>query len=354
MSFLWPTMLWFLVALPLLVAGYLMLQWRRSRMASRYANLTMVREAMGPRIGSRRHLPPLLFLIALTLLVVAMARPVAVVLVPAQHETVVLAIDVSGSMRASDIQPSRIEAAQIAARAFIEAQPASTRIGIVTFAGSASVVQPPTHNRDDLMTAIDRFQLQRATAMGSGLVVSLATIFPDAGIDLAALEGRRPDDRARPGQPSQGPAGRGGAIARPAFEPVPPGTYGPAVIVLLSDGQANTGPDPIEAAKMVAERGVRIFTVGIGTTAGTVLQGEGWSMRVNLDETTLKTIANLTHGEYFHASTGPDLKKIYQSLNSRFMLETRQTEVTALFSAVAALFALLAAALSVLWFNRIL
>jgi Ca-activated chloride channel homolog len=354
MRFLWPTMLWLFAAVPLLLAGYLLVQRRRRRLAIRYASLSMVRDAMGAGGGLRRHIPPLLFLVALLLLVVAMARPVTVIMLPAQHETVVLAVDVSGSMRATDIEPSRIEAAQVAAKAFIEQQPSSTRIGIVTFAGSASLVQPPTQNREDLMAAIDRFQLQRATAIGSGIVVSLATIFPDAGIDLAALETQRPG--ATPGgRGGQTPPLRGrDGIARPDFERVPPGSYGSAVIVLLSDGQATTGPDPIEAAKMAADRGVRIFTVGIGTTSGTVLRNEGWSMRVTLDEKTLTTIAQLTRGEYFQASTAPDLKRIYQSLTSRFLMEKQQTEVTALFAAAAALFALLAAGLSVLWYNRIL
>lgn len=356
MSFLWPTMLWLYAAVPLLVGGYLLLQWRRRRLAMHYASLTIVRDAIAAG-GLRRHVPPLLFMVALLLLIAAIARPVTVILLPAQHDTVVLAIDVSGSMRATDIEPSRIEAAQVAAKAFIAEQPRKTRIGIVTFAGSASLVQPPTQNREDLIAAIDRFQLQRATAIGSGLVVALATIFPDAGIEVASLEASRPDNRGRPGDRGQ-PGGRGersrdGAI-KPAFEPVPPGSYGSAVIVLLSDGHATTGPDPLEAARMAAERGVRVFTVGIGTAAGMVLRNEGWSMRVTLDEATLKTIAGLTHGEYFQASTAPDLKKIYRSLNSRFLMERQQTEVTALFAAAATLFALLAAGLSVLWYNRIL
>jgi Ca-activated chloride channel homolog len=357
MSFLWPTMLWLFAAVPLLLVGYLLLQRRRKRLAVRYASLAMVKDAIGSSGSARRHLPPLLFLAALLLLLLATARPVTVITLPAQHETVVLAIDVSGSMRATDIEPSRIEAAQAAAKAFIDEQPRSTRIGIVTFAGSASLVQPPTQNREDLFAAIDRFQLQRATAIGSGLVVALATIFPDAGIEVAALEGRRTGDRGQPAQAGQsaraGDRGRD-RIVTPPFEPVPPGSYGSAVVVLLSDGQATTGPNPVEAAKMAAERGVRVFTVGIGTTAGTVLRNEGWSMRVTLDEATLKSIANLTHGEYFHAASAPDLKKIYQSLNSRFLLERQQTEVTAVFAAAATLFALLAAGLSVLWFNRIL
>ena len=141
---------------------------------------------------------------------------------------------------------------------------------------------------------------------------------------------------------------------KPAAAVASPGSYQSAAIILLSDGQATTGPDPIEAARMAAERGVRVFTVGIGTPNGEILVGEGWSMRVRLDEETLKAIAKITGAEYFYAGTAVDLKKIYQSLNSRFVLEKKETEITALFAAAAALAALVSALLSLLWFNRIL
>jgi Ca-activated chloride channel family protein len=346
MSFLWPHLLWLLLALPLLVALYLWLLRRRRKAVLRYANLALVKEAMGPGQELRRHLPPLLFLAALALLIAAMARPVAVVTLPSQHDLVVLAMDVSRSMLAEDVQPNRIVAAQAAARGFIADQPAETRIAIVAFAGTASVVQAPTHNREDLLAAIDRFQLQRATAIGNAIVVSLATIFPDARIDIAAVNTTRRGGGV--------PLEAGPAPDTAAFKPVPPGSYGSAVIILLTDGQATTGVDPIEAARMAAERGVRVFTVGIGTKEGEILRTEGWSMRVRLDEESLKTIAELTRGEYFYAGTAVDLKKVYQTLNAKLVLETRQTEITALFAALGALFALLAGGLSVLWFNRIL
>ena len=346
MSFLWPRMLWLLLAVPLLVALYLMLLRRRKKSAVRYASLSLVREALGAGQRLRRHLPPLLFGIALVSLIVAIARPAAVITLPSQHDTVVLAMDVSRSMLAEDVQPNRITAAQAAARAFIAEQPAQTRIAIVAFAGTASVVQAPTNSREDLLAAIDRFQLQRATAIGNAIVVSLATIFPEARIDIAAVNNTR----------------RGGAIPleqsaapnAPAFKPVRPGSYASAVIILLTDGQVTTGVDPIEAARMAADRGVRVFTVGIGTKEGEILRTEGWSMRVRLDEESLKTIADVTRGEYFYAGTAMDLKKVYETLNTKLVLETRQTEITALFAALAAVFSVLAASLSVLWFNRIL
>jgi Ca-activated chloride channel homolog len=345
MKFLWPEMLLLLAAVPALVLLYLWLLRRRKKAALRYASLSLVKDAMGAGQRVRRHVPPLLFVIALTLLLVAVARPTAVMTLPSQHDLVVLAMDISRSMLANDVKPDRITAAQAAARQFIADQPRNTRIAIVSFAGTAQVVQSPTHNRQDLLAAIDRFQLQRATAIGSAIIVSLATIFPDAGIDLAAV-GQKRGSASLDQQPA--PAGK------TPFKPVPAGSYGSAVIILLTDGQTTAGVDPIEAARMAAERGVRIFTVGIGTTDGEILRTEGWSMRVRLDEEALKTIANVTRGEYYYAGNAVDLKKIYQSLNAKLVFETRETEVTAMFSAAAALLAALAALLSLLWFNRIL
>jgi Ca-activated chloride channel family protein len=340
-TFLWPEFLWLLLALPLLVAAYLVILRRRRKAALRYASLSMVKEAMGGRRRFRRHVPPLLFLVSLALMITAIARPAAVMRLPSQHETVILSMDVSGSMRAKDVEPDRLTAAQAAAKAFVKETPRSTRIGIVAFAGTASLVQAPTQNREDLVAAIDRFQLQRATAIGSGILVALKAIFPDAEFDLRGTNPRGDRRQANAKQADKPPA----AAA--------PGTYGSAAIILLSDGQPTTGPDPIEAARMAAERGVRVFTVGIGTPHGEILVGEGWSMRVRLDEDTLKGIAKITGAEYFYAGTAPDLKKIYQSLNSRFVMEKKETEITALFAAAAALAALVSALLSLLWFNRI-
>jgi Ca-activated chloride channel family protein len=339
-------MLWLLLTVPALVAGYVFLLRRKKQAALSYANLSMVKEAMSARQKFRRHLPPLLLLLALVAMLFAIARPAALVLLPSQQLTIILAMDVSGSMRATDVEPNRISAAQAAAKAFVAEQPSYVRIGVVSFAATASVVQPPTHNRDDIIAAIDRFQLQRGTAIGSGIIVSLATIFPDAGIDVSSLiyrEVRRgvPLDEARKAD-------------KPAFNPVPPGSYTSAAIILLTDGQRTTGPSSIEAAQMAADRGVRVFTVGFGTTSGETMGFEGWSMRVRLDEGTLKAIANMTHGEYFYAGSATDLKKVYQSLNSRLVMEKKATEIGALFSAAAAVIVLVSALLSLLWFNRIL
>src|SRR6266571_7137770 len=298
MTFLWSEMLWLLLIVPLLVAGYFYLLRRKQESALRYASLSMVKEAIGAQ-RFRRHIPPLLFLLALIAMLVAVARPAAVVTLPSQHQTIILAMDVSGSMRATDVEPNRISAAQAAAKAFVAEQPSSVLIGVVSFAATASVVQPPTHNREDILAAIDRFQLQRGTAIGSGIIVSLATIFPEAGIDVSSLIYGRDAPRGVPLDQAR-------KAEKPAFTPVSPGSYTSAAIILLTDGQRTTGPDSIEAARMAADRGVRVFTVGIGTTSGENLGFEGWSMRVRLDEETLKGIANMTHGEYFYAGTAMD------------------------------------------------
>jgi len=278
---------------------------------------------------------------------VAIARPAAVITLPSQHQTIILAMDVSGSMRAVDVEPNRISAAQAAAKAFVAEQPSSVRIGVVSFAATASVVQVPTKNREDIIAAIERFQLQRGTAIGSGIIVALATIFPDAGIDVSSLIYGRNAPRGMP-------LDQAGKADKPEFKAVPPGSYSSAAIILLTDGQRTTGPDSIEAARMAADRGVRVFTVGFGTTSGETIGFEGWSMRVRLDEATLKEIANMTRGEYFYAGSAKDLKKVYETLNSRIYLEKKDMEITALFAAAAAITALVSALLSLMWFNRIL
>ena len=329
MTFLWPQLLWLCGLVPLLVLGYFVILHRQKKSAVRYASLRLVREAAR---GSplRRHLPPLLFLVALAAMLVAMARPAAIVRLPSQHETVILSIDVSGSMKAKDVAPDRMTAAREAARAFVAEQPRSTRIGIVEFSGTASLVQPPTQNRDELDAALERLQPQLSTAVGSGILVALKAIFPDALLDIQSGKA---------------------LVAHHAAEP---GSHKAAAIILLSDGETNAGPDPLQAAQTAAQFGVRVFTVAFGTAEGDVIQGEGWSMRVHVDERTLREIADITGGEYFQARTAPDLRKVYQTLNSRLGLERRETEITALFAGAAALAAMLAAGLSLAWFNRVL
>ena len=346
MNFLWPQFLWLLLALPALVLLYVWLIRRKKKLALRYASLSIVREAMGAGQTVRRHIPPFLFLLALTAMLIAAARPMAVVVLPSNQQTIILAMDVSGSMRAADVQPNRLVAAQEAAKSFLKELPRTVKVGIVAFAGSAQVAQLPTTNRDDLVTAIDSFQLQRATATGNAIVVSLATLFPDAGIDIS--------DFAPKSRQTGVAIDRAGKPPPKEFTPVAPGSYTSAAIIMLTDGQRTTGVDPLDAAKVAAERGVRVYTVGIGTVDGETIGFEGWSMRVRLDEETLKAIANKTSAEYFYAGTANDLKKVYNTLSSRLTVEKKETEISALFAMGAAALALLSAGLSLLWFNRIL
>ena len=338
MTFQWPELLWLMLVLPLLLAAYIFVLRRKKKLALRYASLAIVRDAMGVGQRIKRHIPPLLFFCALAAMLLALARPQATITLPTQHETVILAMDISGSMRATDVEPNRLVAAQNAAKQFVAEQPENVRIGVVAFAGTATVAQAPTRNREDVIAAIDRFQLQRATAIGSAIIVSLATIFPNEGIDIGEL--------------TYGNAKKNEKSALTS-KPVPPGSYASAVIILLTDGQRTTGPDSVQAAKMAAERGVRIYTVGVGTPDGKIIGFEGWSMRVRLDEETLKSVADITRGEYFYAGNAVDLKKVYQALNAKLVLERRKTEITALFAGLAALFAVVSAALSLAWFHRI-
>ena len=344
-TFMWPSLLWLLLAVPLLVAAYWWLLRRKKKASLRFASLSIVREAMDAGPGFRRHIPPILFLLAITLMLLAASRPFAVVTLPMQQETIMLAMDVSGSMRATDVLPSRIVAAQNAAKAFLTELPRNIKVGIVAFAGSAQVAQIPTLNREDLISAIDRFHLHRGTAIGNGIVMSLATLFPDAGIDLAQLQY---------GQRQRGVSIDEKPIEKKEFTPVAPGSYSSAAIILLTDGQRTTGVDSLEAAKLASERGVRVYTVGIGTVNGETIGFEGWSMRVKLDEETLKAIANKTQADYFYAGTAADLKKVYETLSSRLTVEKKETEISGLLALVAAALAIASAGLSMLWFNRIL
>ena len=344
MSFIWPSLLWTLLLLPLLVVLYLWLLKRRKRSSVRLASVQVAKLALGRGPGWRRHVPPVLLLLALAALLFSTARPTATISLPIADRTIILAMDVSGSMRAEDVKPNRLVASQVAAKAFVESLPREVRVGVVSFAGTAAVVQAPTTSRDDVIAAIDRFQLQRGTATGSGIILSLATLFPDHGIEIQHVTGQR----NFPGRPIGKPQDD-----KPKFTPVPPGSYQSAAIIMLTDGQRTTGPDPLDAAKMAAERGVRVFTVGMGTTAGEIIGFEGWSMRVRLDEETLKNVSVLTHGEYFYAGTAEDLKKVYESLSSRMVVERKETEITALFAALGALLAVAAAGLSLWWFGRV-
>jgi Ca-activated chloride channel family protein len=265
-------------------------------------------------------------------------------------------MDTSLSMQMGDVSPTRISAAQQAARNFIANLPSNARLGIVSFAGASTLVQPPTDNRQDMLEAIDRFQLQRGTATGGGLLLALATLLPDDDIDVESmlLGSTASDFEGRPVAPSLDQAGAVEAARKRERErpPMQPGSYTRGAIILLSDGRRTTGPDPLEAARLAATRGVRVYTVGFGTPQGSTVGEGGWSYFMQLDDTTLKAVAKATGGEYFQAGSSADLDRVYQNLRAHLSLERRDTEISSLLAAAAALLLVVACALSVLWFNR--
>ena len=344
MFFLWPHYLWLLLALPLLPAVYAWLLRRRDKAAVRFSNLGLVRAAAAGR-NWRRHVPPALLLLACSGLLLAAARPVARVPLPWARTTIMLAMDVSLSMRVTDVKPTRLAAAQDAAKLFLRDLPKDIEVGLVTFAGSSQVAQRATLDRQSLVAAIDAFQMQVGTAVGNAIVLALAELFPDHGIDLGDMtfgskrHGRSLDDKAK-------------APAR-QIAPVPPGSYSSAAIILLSDGRRTTGIETLSAAKMAADRGVRIYVVGLGTVDGAAAMGEGMAIYLQLDEPTLREVARMTGGEYYHAGTAEKLRSVYENLGSRLQVLTRETEVTGLLALVSAILAVAAAALSLLWFGRI-
>ncbi|OVZ57433.1 ABC transporter ATP-binding protein [Pigmentiphaga sp. NML080357] len=356
MRFLWPDLLWLQLLVPLLVALYLYALARRKKAAIRYASLSLPKAAIGPGQRLRRHIPPLLFLLAMAAALLACARPTATVTLPSDTLTVVLAVDVSRSMQAADIAPNRLVAAQMAAKRFISELPSNVRLGIVSFAGTAAVVQTPTDNRQDMIDAIDRFQLQRATATGSGLILALSMLFPNDGIDLESVIFETPSIRAgRRAIPLDQAAAAEAAKKKQkekSLQPVLPGSYTSGTIILLSDGRRTTGPDPLDAARMAAERGVRVYTVGFGTQQGAPIGDEGWSFFARLDEPTLRAVAQMTGGEYFLASSEADLSSVYRNLNAKFSMERKETELSALLSAAAVVLLTAACVLSMLWFQR--
>jgi len=341
MNFLWPQYLPLMLVLPVLAALYLWLLRRRGKRALRYSSLQVVRSAAGR--SWRRHVPPALVLLACAVLLFAAARPLAAVTLPWSRSTIMLAMDVSLSMRVADVVPTRLVAAQEAARTFLHDLPKTIEVGLVTFAGTAQVAQQITLDRAALVGAIDAFQMQRGTAVGNAIVVCLAELFPDHGIDLGDMtfgpgQARRRDDAVR--------------TARP-FTPVAPGSYDSAAIILLSDGRRTTGIDTLEAAKMAADRGVRIYVVGLGTVNGDAAMADGMAIYLQLDEPTLREVARMTGGEYHHAGTAEQLRSVYQNLGSRLQVQTREAELAPLLALVAAGLVLGATALSLLWFGRV-
>ena len=322
MSFLQPEWLYGLLVLPLLAWAYLWLLGRR-KASVRWSDVKLIRRAQGSASRWRRHLPPTLLALALVCAVFSLARPMAKVTLPSDHMTLILTMDVSRSMLAQDVEPSRIEAAQAAARDFIRELPPNIRVGLVTFAGNAQVAQHVTDRREDLLAAIDRFQLQRATATGSGLLLALKTLLPQATLELT-------DAAVLPQKM--------------------PGSYTGGAVVLLSDGRRTNGPDPVQVAQLAARHGVRVYTVAFGTPNGFIPGYEGYSFYARVDEEALKAVAEVTAGDFFRAATAQDLRQVYTHLTQQFSLETRESEVSVLWSAMALALALLSWLLAARWY----
>ncbi|WP_232665325.1 vWA domain-containing protein [Pseudonocardia sp. TRM90224] len=326
MSFVWPWMLLGLVAVPLAVLWYRRLLRARAERRARLAAIGLVAPASAS--GRRRHIPPVLLLVALALMLVALARPEAVVPQPRQEGTVILAFDVSSSMAATDITPSRIEAAKVAARAFVDRQPPTVRVGVVAFSGSGLVTQEATADRAVVLAAIDRLAPHGGTALARGLQTSLSAV---AGKPVLVDEG-----------------GAG------SIEPQGPdlGYHGSAAIILLSDGENTDDPDPIEVAEIASSAGVRVYPIGIGSPDGTVLEIDGFQVATALDEPMLRDIATRTDGRYFPAADERALAAVYDSIELEWTVEAEHIEITALVAAAAAVLVLLGVALSVTWFGR--
>ncbi len=342
MFFQSPEYLWLLTVLPLLPLAYLWLLGRGRKVAVRYSSVAVVRSAMAGR-NWRRHVPPVLFLLACALLLLASARPMARVPLPWARSTIILAMDISLSMRVTDVKPTRLVAAQEAAKAFLKELPKGIEVGLVTFAGSSQVALAPSLERGPLVAVIDAFQMQRGTAVGNAIVTSLTELFPEHGIDLGEMTfggkktGRSLDDKSKP-PPKE-------------FVPVTPGSYTSAAIILLTDGRNTTGVDPLLAAKMAADRGVRIYVVGLGTVGGDA-SAEYMPIYLQLDEPTMREVARMTDGEYHFAGTAEKLRSVYEKLGTTMQVNKKETELSGLLALVAALFAVLAGALSVRWYGR--
>lgn len=349
MNLLWPGILLLLGLVPLLILAYL---WalRRRKVAVRYSSLALVRAAL-PRFSRlRRHLPFALFVAAIVNLIIAFGRPVTVVAVPSNQTTIILAMDVSGSMCSGDIQPNRLQAAEAAAIGFIRSQRASTHIGVVAFSGFAEVIQKPTTDQRALETAINSLLTGRWTAIGSAILKSIDAI---AEIDKNVWPSV--NQNSSPVQPP----------------PVPSGAYAPSIIVLLTDGASNAGPLPLEAAQQAVDRGVRVYTIGFGTAAGAEFVGcsprfqgnepfgrggfggrpggGGRRFRRGIDEVTLQQIADMTGGKYYSAESSSELQSVFQSLPTNIIFKHEVTEISVVFTAIGALLAVAGIALSMLW-----
>jgi Ca-activated chloride channel homolog len=347
MSWLWPGSLFLLILLPLIAVVYIWLLRRRQRFTVRFSSLSLMREAVSKQSWLRRHVPFILFLFALASLVFALGRPVATVMVPSNRASIILAIDVSRSMCSNDIPPNRLEAAKDAAQSFIQKHRSGRQIGLVAFAGFAELIQPPTEDVQLLNVAVESLTEARRTAIGSAILRSL-----DAIAEV--------DDRVAPSDIS----GSGTSVQPSA----PEDGFVPHIIVLLTDGASNAGPHPLIAAEQAVERGVRVYTIGFGTTNNNSVMdcgnqfgddpfggggfsqfgGGGGGFRRDIDEVTLKQIADLTGGEYYAATSADELQSVFENLPTYVITTRETTEISVFFAALGALITIIAMIVSFL------
>jgi Ca-activated chloride channel family protein len=331
MSFFWPSMLYLLILIPVFIGLYFRLQGRRRKAIEKYGSLGFVQEG-GHGPGARRHLPPILFLVSLTILTLALARPKTVLSLPRIEGTVILVFDVSGSMAAEDMQPTRLEAAKVAAINFVQRQPPSMQIGVVAFSDGGLSIQVPTNEQETILSAINRLSPQRGTSLANGILSALDAIAANNGVSL-----RPTNDPAFP----------------PSSAPLPNGAFSSAAIVLLTDGENNMSPDPLLAAQAAADLGVRIHTIGIGSPTGTILEVNGFTVFTQLDEPTLQQISQMTDGAYFYAENEEDLQSIYKNIDPQLVIKEEEMEVTSIFAGVGILTLLVGGLISLLWFSRL-
>jgi Ca-activated chloride channel family protein len=330
MSFIWPAMLFSLLLVPAFVVLYLRLQRRRRRLAASYGNL-----GLGQGVGLRSYIPLGILLAGLTLLLFALARPQMVVNLPRVEGTVILAFDVSGSMAADDLQPTRLEAAKAAAQAFVQQQPSNVLIGVVSFSDNGFVVQAPTTDQEVILSTIQRLAPALGTSVANGILASLNMI---ATVGTEPAPSLYTDLTPAP---------------TPTPTPVPAGTVMPAVIVLLTDGENNESPEPLAAAEAAADRGVRIYTVGIGSAAGTTLDIGGFVVHTQLNEAVLQQISQATGGVYYSAEDENELRTIYENLDPQLVIKPEEMEVTSMLAGASILALLIGGTLSLLWFSRL-
>ena len=349
MSLLWPGFLSLFLLIPLAVLIYIWILRRRRRFAVRYSSLSLVREAAAKQSWLRKHLPFVLFLLALASLVLALTRPVATVMIPSNEATVILAVDVSLSMCSTDIPPNRLEVAKDAALSFVKDNSSGRQVGIVAFAGFAELIQPPTTDIRDLQNAIGILSPARRTAIGSAILRSI-----DAIAEV--------DDRVAPSELRQS--------MNPVAPSLPEEEYLPHIIVLLTDGASNAGPLPLSAAEQAVERGIRVYTIGFGTVNNSSPMncgdgdlfgfggfgspfgggfGGGGGFRREIDEETLTQIAEMTGGEYYVATSASELIEVFQNLPTYVVATRETTEISVLFTAFAVLIAILAFVLALRW-----